>query len=432
MSQALVPVPAGGAVAPFDPLAARVTLRDELELWQECFEFAKSIALTPFIPEAIRGKPDAVMATIIRGHELGISAFESLQKIDFIKGRPALRSELMRALILRAGHSIRIEESTNTRVTLIGQRAGEEHVTKVTWTADDVNKAGLANNENHKKYPRAMLLARATGELARAVFADVLAGMSYTTEEVEAGWISDDDEIAEAPAAELEPAPAPAPTHRAKNPTAKAKGTRRRPRPSMPTVEDVPAPPLPTEDIDDAEIIEDPEPPVVPDASDHVEEPEAAGGEPDEVVQSRAQQIAMRAQKAGVDHHQVVAAVTNGRATSAKDIDAAEGSQILEALVGIAQGRLFLDTAGDVPRIVHDQPAAAAVPTASYEWGEPEWRTFLSDHGVKVTALLAEAQRLAKIDGDTPPTSLADLAGRDSLCELLVSYVETLDDRSDA
>jgi hypothetical protein len=433
----LVPAAPSNELAAFDPFTARVGLREELELWQSCFEFAKAIALTPFIPADIRGKPDAVMATIIRGHELGISAFESLQKIDFIKGRTAMRSELMRALIQRAGHTIRVEESSNTRVTLVGQRAGEDHATKVTWTQDDVVKAGLQNNENHKKYPRAMLLARATGELARMVFADVLAGMSYATEEVEAGWGFGDDDL-EAPG-ELPPAPAAAPTVRAATASAKPRARRQRPKPLTAGVEDVPSPPLPGETVDVTAT--EPEAPPIPEPDEH-----APTGEPEEIVTSRAQQIAMRAQKAGVDHHQVIAAVTNGVKTSAKDIDAAEGSLVLEALVAIAQGKLWVDDSGESPRLVTEQPADVAVAAApdlspvgapappagdgadddtpSYEWTGDDWRAFLGELGVKVTTLLAEAQRLAKEDGDEAPGSLDDLAGRDALCELLVSFAE--------
>jgi hypothetical protein len=49
---------------------------------------------------------------------------------------------------------------------------------------DDAKRANLAGKGNWKSYPRQMLAARATSEIARLLFADLLHGLSYTPEEV--------------------------------------------------------------------------------------------------------------------------------------------------------------------------------------------------------------------------------------------------------
>lgn len=145
---------------------------------------AQKIANTPFVPSAFRGKPEAVFAAILYGEELGIGPMQSLNSIHVIEGKPGMSPELMRGLVARAGHRIDVKEASAERVTLWGKRADNDSEATVSWTMDDARLAGLAGRGAWKTYPRAMLLARATSELCRMIFADVVAGLSYTQEEL--------------------------------------------------------------------------------------------------------------------------------------------------------------------------------------------------------------------------------------------------------
>ena len=160
-----------------------------IELVAPAAGLAAQIAGTEFVPKELRNKPDAITACILYGSELGLGPMVSLSKIAMIQGKPAPYAELGRALALAAGHEVWVEESTNTRVTVSGRRKGSTHVQSVTWTIDDVRKAGI-NNANYNKYPRQMLLARASAELVRAMCPDVLGGIAVFAEEAEG--ITDD------------------------------------------------------------------------------------------------------------------------------------------------------------------------------------------------------------------------------------------------
>jgi len=201
-------------------------------------ELAKAIAGTDFVPTAYRGKPAEVTAAIMFGAEVGLGPLQSLAKIAVIKGRPTLAAEAQRALILAAGHEFWVEEATTTRVTVGGRRRDSDRSQLFTWTLDDAKRAGLAGQQNWRTYPRQMLLARATAELARAVFPDVIGGL-MATEEVEA--------LDDGSAAEIAPPPEPQPSA----PTTKR---RRSPRRSVPVIAPTPPaadepdePPLPDE-----------------------------------------------------------------------------------------------------------------------------------------------------------------------------------------
>jgi hypothetical protein len=154
-----------------------------VKLMGPAVELAREVADTGFVPAEFRRKPAEVVACIMYGAELGIGPMQSLAKIDIVKGRPAPRAELGRALALAAGHEIWIDDSTNTRVTVSGKRRGSTRVQTVTWSMDDAKRAGIAGNPSYAKYPRQMLLARASAELVRAIFPEVLGGIVVFAEE---------------------------------------------------------------------------------------------------------------------------------------------------------------------------------------------------------------------------------------------------------
>jgi hypothetical protein len=140
---------------------------------------AQRIANTPFVPTAFRGKPESVFAAVLYGEELGLGPMQSLNSIHVIEGKPSMAPELMRALVFKAGHRIDVKVCMNDEVILYGCRADSGSEATVKWTMKDAQNAGLAGRGAWKTYPRAMLLARATSELCRMLFADVVAGLSY-------------------------------------------------------------------------------------------------------------------------------------------------------------------------------------------------------------------------------------------------------------
>jgi hypothetical protein len=151
--------------------------------WEASWRLAQRIASTPFVPGALRGKPESVLAAVLYGQELNLGPMQSLASIHVIDGRPAAAPELMRALIARAGHRLDFLETSDECVTLSGTRADTGAKATVTWTMKDAQRAKLTGKGAWVTYPRAMLLARCTSEIARMLFADVVAGLSYTPEE---------------------------------------------------------------------------------------------------------------------------------------------------------------------------------------------------------------------------------------------------------
>lgn len=146
-------------------------------------EQIRFIASTNFVPEHYRGKLPEIMACIATGRELGLGDLEALRQIYVVDGRPTLSAELMVKLVRRRGHSITGSVGPD-EATVTGKRADNGDEMTVTWTLKMAQRAGIAGKTNWQRHPEAMLWARAVSQLCRMLFADCLAGISHTPEEI--------------------------------------------------------------------------------------------------------------------------------------------------------------------------------------------------------------------------------------------------------
>lgn len=150
-------------------------------------------------------KPVNVAYVMLIARDLGMAPTWGLSKIYIVEGRPTLAAEAMRGLVLKAGHHIEVVEYTHERVTLVGWREGaEKYALEISWDVKDAQRADLLRKDNWIKYTRAMLAARATAELCRLKFPDVLLGMTYAPEDFDA-HVGADGKLHEARPAPTQP-----------------------------------------------------------------------------------------------------------------------------------------------------------------------------------------------------------------------------------
>jgi hypothetical protein len=145
---------------------------------------ATSLCATSFVPEHFRGKPAEATAAILTGHELGLSPMASLRAIYVIKGTPGMYAKAMVAVVMSAGHNVWVEEQTDERVIVCGQRKGSDHIARTIWDRQRVTKAKLGSNAKYAETPQQMMVARGQAEICRQIAPDALHGIPYAVEEL--------------------------------------------------------------------------------------------------------------------------------------------------------------------------------------------------------------------------------------------------------
>lgn len=144
----------------------------------QAVKLAQILVASRLLPRAI-ATPEAAFAVIMSGRELGLTAMQSLRSIHIIEGKPTMSADLMVALVKRSSvcRYFSLVESTADRATYETQRRDDPSPTRLSFTMAEARDAGVAGKDNWRKFPAAMLRARAASALVRAVYPDVLLGV---------------------------------------------------------------------------------------------------------------------------------------------------------------------------------------------------------------------------------------------------------------
>jgi len=107
----------------------------------------------------------------------------AMRDYHVIQGRPALKADAMLARFQQAGGKVDWKEYTDEKVTGVFSHP-QGGTLELSWTLTQAKSIGIANKDNWKNYPRAMLRARVISEGIRSVYPGCVVGV-YTPEEVQ-------------------------------------------------------------------------------------------------------------------------------------------------------------------------------------------------------------------------------------------------------
>lgn len=402
--------------------------RQALELVPSAAKLVTEICNTTFVPVAYRGKAGELLAAILTGDELGLPPMAAIGQIHNIQGRASLSAQAMRSIVLAKGHDIWSEELTNSKVVIGGRRANSTRDSFVTWTIQDAEKAGLSTKETWRKYPRAMLEARATGELCRMIFADVLAGIAYTVEELEDGDLIEEQD--EPGAFGDKPDDAAKPPVKTTTRTAKPrKAAAAKAAPAQEVTAPAPAPADAVAELDELEAMAAGVKPGVIDV-------ESKPLPPDRALAARAGELGIN------DHtrHGLYWAVSGSKTGSGKGLTTEQVSMVFDLFgrwdaVDVAEeapGEFTVYVEGSETYFGIDESAAdaaAGAPDGAAPVPDTEelWREYVKEHGRKIGETIKFGAETAKDSGVSPvPRSLAELASSsDELRHRVAVFVRT-------
>lgn len=150
----------------------------------------------------IRDETQAI-TKILYGRELGFTPIVSIMGIYIVDGKPSLSANLLATMVKRSGkYDYRVKANTNTECVLEFRTRNDDGKWEVCgdteFTMKDAVAAGVGGKDVWKRYPKAMLFARAMSAGVRAHCPDVSACPIYVPEELGA-TVNEDGDVLDMP-----------------------------------------------------------------------------------------------------------------------------------------------------------------------------------------------------------------------------------------
>jgi hypothetical protein len=145
-----------------------------------------------FIPSHFTNSAQ-VAAVILAGRELGVGPMAALRSFYLVNGKLGMDASFVSGRMLAHGIALEWLRDDDECASVRLSRAGMPPYVS-TFSRADAERAGLWGSATWRKYPRAMLRARAITAGARAYAADCFAGSVYTPDELRGGGGDERDE----------------------------------------------------------------------------------------------------------------------------------------------------------------------------------------------------------------------------------------------
>lgn len=184
-------------------MSADITRYQPTASLPDMVRYAEHLANANLLPGQYRKQPANVLFAMEYGRTLGITPIAAITGIHVIEGKPSASAALISGLVRQAGHKLRVRGNDQEAWAQIIRADDPDYEGyQVTWTLERARQAGLAGKDVWRKYPAAMLKARAITEVARDACEEVLFGLHYTPEELGAN-VSEDGLPVDAPVQQL-------------------------------------------------------------------------------------------------------------------------------------------------------------------------------------------------------------------------------------
>ena len=138
-----------------------------------------------FIPSHFQNSAQ-VAAVILAGRELGVGPMAALRSFYLVNGKLGMDASFVSGRMLAHGIALEWLRDDDECASVRLSRAGMPPYVS-TFSRADAERAGLWGSATWRKYPRAMLRARAITAGARAYAADAFSGSVYTPDELRGG-----------------------------------------------------------------------------------------------------------------------------------------------------------------------------------------------------------------------------------------------------